>query len=195
MKPYPGCHTQAESNVGWHPFRLADATVLRTGPGVAFPGKRGLDVHSRVGRQSVRNPAAVPNPPMRGGRDGYVWVYALDGGDAGWVPERLLVPDPGGPASADFEVGTAPGVRHAPRPKRQPRFRLGRAKSGERVVDADEVYLRFAPHGTAFHYLLRGDRVRASWRHPRGYMCVEVLESRTVPKGTRGWVHDRVLRS
>jgi hypothetical protein len=197
VKPYPGCHTQFQSNVGWYPCRLVRDTPMKVGPGPDFHPKRVLRAGSRVGRQSVRNPDARPDPEMRGARNGYAWCYALNGGDAGWLPEDALQADPGGwadgPASVDFEIGTAGKVRHEPRRKILPRFRLGSVRTGERVVHAEEVYLRYAPHGTAFHYLLDGDRVQARWRHPRGYMCVEVLESRTVPAGVRGWVHDRVL--
>jgi hypothetical protein len=152
----------------------------------------------RVGRQSVRNPGGSSVPPMRGARNGFAWVYVLDGGDAGWVPERLLEPDRGGwadgPASVDFEVGVASGVAHAPRVKKQPQFRLGWPVKDDRLITGREVYLRYAPHGTAFHYLLDGDVVYRRWRHPLGYVCVRVWASQTVPSGTTGWVYGRGLK-
>lgn len=199
MKPYPtGCHTQFQSNVGWYPCRLTRDVELRVGPGPDFHAKRSLRATSRVGRQSVRNPGAEAQPAMRGARNGYVWVYALNGGDGGWAPENALQADRGGwadgPASVDFEIGATPGVPHAPRAKRQPRFRLGWPVSGERVVVDREAYLRYAPHGTGFHYLTEGDRVEARWRHPRGYLCVRVIQSATVPAGTTGWIYGRGAR-
>jgi hypothetical protein len=199
MRPYPsGCYTQAASNVGWYPCRLTGDTNLFVGPDEAFHAKRVLRAGMHVGRQSVRNPDARADPPMRGGRDGFAWVYVRKGGDAGWVPERLLESDAGGwahgPAGVDFEVSTTGDVAHAPRVKKQPRFRLGWPASGERIVQGRDVYLRFAPHGTAFHYLQDGDRVTRRWRHPRGYVCVRVIESQTVPTGTTGWVYGRGLR-
>ncbi|MEA2194955.1 MAG: hypothetical protein QOG42_1389, partial [Solirubrobacteraceae bacterium] len=110
----------------------------------------------------------------------------------------VLVSDPGGwadgPAHADFEVGSAPGVRHAPRPRPRPRVAIGRRASGRRVVDTRDVYVRYAARSTPFHYLARGDVVALQWRGP-AYACVEVVASAHTPEGTRGWVAWSALRA
>jgi hypothetical protein len=76
--------------------------------------------------------------------------------------------------------------------------------------------LKYTEDGTTTHWLVPGDRVREYCikcvrenpdptcppntydRHARGccqsYSCVEVLEAKWVPKGTRGWVGSAVLK-
>jgi hypothetical protein len=189
---YPsGCWTQYETNIGYYPNRLSRDATLRDGPGQQFRILDKLDAGQRVGRQSVRNPRRLTKPARRDARNGYAWVYVLQGGRSGWVRSDALVSDPGGwadgPASEDFEVGSAPGVRHAPRRRRKPRFTLGRKASGRRVVSEEDVYLRYAPRSTAFWYLDRGDVVAVKW-FGRLYACVEVAASSHTPEGTRGWV-------
>ena len=192
-KPYPaGCRTQDQVNIGYYPRHVTRDANLRFGPGPQFPARQRLLTGQRVGRQSVRNPRARPDPAPRPSRGGYVWVYVLEGGRSGWVDADVLAADPGGwadgPASVDFEVGGAPGVPHAPKRRRTPRVRLGRRASGRREIAAAEVYLRYGAHSTAFEYLLRGDVVELRWRHPRGYLCVKVVSSGTAPEGAIGWI-------
>ena len=121
-----------------------------------------------------------------------MWVYVLKGGRSGWVDADVLDADPGGwadgPDSVDFEIGGAPGVRHSPQRRRRPRVRLGVRVAGRREIVAEEAYLRYAAHSTAFEYLMRGDVVERRWRHPRGYVCVKVVSSQTAPEGAVGWV-------
>ncbi len=197
MLRYPsGCWTQYETNVGYYPNRLSREATLRDGPGEHFRIVQKLDVGQRVGRQSVRNPDRSPKPARRDSRNGYAWVYVLQGGNSGWVRSDVLAPDPGGwadgPANEDFEVGSAPGVRHAPRNRRRPRFTLGRRAAGRRVVRARDVYLRYAARSTAFSYLDSGDVVAVKWLG-RSYACVEVVASSHTSPGTRGWVSRNAL--
>ncbi len=199
MLGYPsGCWTQYEVNIGYYPNRVSRAATLRVGPGKQFRILEQLDAGSRVGRQSVRNPDRSRTPPRRDSRNGYAWVYALQGGRSGWVNTDVLQVDPGGwadgPASVDFEVGAMPGVRHAPRRRRKPRFTLGRRASGRRVVDARETYLRYAAQSAPFSYLERGDVVELRWS-ASNYACVEVISSPNTSKGARGWVPHDALRS
>jgi hypothetical protein len=192
-KAYPrGCRTQNEVNIGYHPRRISRDANLRFGPGPGFPLRQRLLTGQRIGRQSVLNAGGHSNPGARPARGGYVWVYVLKGGRSGWVDADVVAADPGGwadgPESVDFEIGSAPGVRHAPTPKRRPRLRLGWRISGRREIKSEQVYLRYAAHSTPFEYLMRGDVVERRWRHPRGYVCVKVVSSKTAPEGTVGWV-------
>jgi hypothetical protein len=198
MLRYPsGCFTQYEVNIGYHPNRISREATLRDGPGEQYRIIQRLDAGQRVGRQSVRNPTRSRTPPRRDARDGYAWVYVLQRGRSGWVAADVLVPDPGGwadgPAGVDFEVGGAPGVRHAPRRRRRPRFTIGRRASGRRVVKRRDVYVRYAARSTAFSLLDEGDVVALHWRGP-AYACVEVVASSHTPHGTRGWVAYSALR-
>jgi hypothetical protein len=198
MLRYPsGCFTQYETNIGYYPNRLSRAATLRIGPGPSFRVLQKLDPEQRVARQSVRNPDRSARPPRRDSRNGYAWVYVLEDGRSGWVSTDVLEPDPGGwadgPASADFEVGSAPGVRHAPRARRKPRVAIGRAASGRRVVRTREAYLRYAAQSAPFSYLEQGDVVNLRWSGPR-YACVEVISSSTSPEGARGWISHGALR-
>lgn len=199
MLRYPdGCWTQYETNIGYYPNRVTRDATLRDGPGGGFRVLQKVDVGQRVGRQSARNPQRSSRPPRRDSRNGYAWVFVLQGGRSGWVATDVLVVDPGGwadgPANEDFEIGDAPGVRHSPRERRKPRFTLGRAASGRRIVDQRDVYIRYAPRSTAFGYLDRGDVVALRWLG-RQYACVEVVHSDHTPEGTRGWVPRSALRT
>ena len=199
-KPYPkGCRTQNQVYIGYHPMRVSRDANLRFGPGPGFPARQRLPTGQRVGRQSEPNPEARSKPRPRAGRAGYAWVYVLEGGRSGWVDADVLIADPGGwadgPAGADFEVGTAPGVRHAPRRRPPTRFRIGWRASGRRKVASHEAYMRYAAHSTPFEYLMAGDVVERRWRHPRGYVCVKVISSRTAPEDTVGWVVGSSLRA
>jgi hypothetical protein len=199
-KPYPhGCRTQNQVNIGYHPMHVTRDANLRFGPGPGFPARQRLPTGQRVGRQSELNPRGRAAPRPRRDRAGYVWVYVLEGGRSGWVDAGVLAADAGGwadgPQSVDFEIGDAPGVRHAPRRKAPPRFRIGWRAKGRRRISAEQVYLRYAAHSTPFEYLLAGDIVERRWRHPRGYVCVKVISSRTAPEDTVGWVEGRSLRA
>jgi uncharacterized protein YraI len=192
-KPYPrGCRTQNEVNIGYLPRRITRDANLRFGPGPGYPLRQRLLTGQRVGRQSALNPAGRAKPGARPARGRYVWVYVLKGGRSGWVDADVVAADPGGwadgPESVDFEIGSAPGVRHTPTPKRKPRTRLGWRTSGRREIKSEQVYLRYAAHSTPFEYLMRGDVVERRWRHPRGYVCVKVVSSKTAPEGAVGWV-------
>ena len=146
----------------------------------------------------MRNPQRSSTPPRRDSRNRYAWVYALEGGRSGWVRADVLVTDPGGwadgPAHADFEVGAAPGVRHAPRRRPRPRFTIGRRGSGRRVVDERDLYLRYAARSTAFS-LPRSRRRRRAAVARVNYACVEVIASAHAPEGARGWVASGALRA
>ena len=199
MLRYPSrCFTQYEVNIGYYPNRVAREATLRDGPGEQFRILERLAAGQRVGRQSVRNPQRSSTPARRDSRNRYAWVYALEGGRSGWVRADVLVTDPGGwadgPAHADFEVGGAPGVRHAPRRRPRPRFTIGRRGGGRRVVDERDVYLRYAARSTAFAYLDRDDVVALQWRGVN-YVCVEVIASAHAPEGARGWVASGALRA
>jgi len=199
-KSYPrGCGTQYEINIGYHPRHVDRDANLRFGPGPGFPLRQRLLTGQRVGRQSVPNPGFSANPGARPARNGYVWVYVHKGGRSGWVDADVLDADPGGwadgPAGVDFEIGSAPGVRHAPTPKRRPRVRLGVRTSGRREIGSEQAYLRYAAHSTPFEYLMRGDVVERRWRHPRGYVCVMVISSKTAPEGAVGWVVGSAFKS
>lgn len=197
-RPYPrGCRTQSEVNIGYVPMRVTRDANLRFGPGPEFPARQRLLTGQRVGRQSERNPAARTRPGPRANRAGFVWVYVLKGGRSGWIDATVLAPDPGGwadgPDSVDFEIGDAPGVRHAPRRRPRPRVRVGWRARGRRRVRAEQAYLRYAAHSTPYEYLMRGDIVERRWRHPRGYVCVKVISSRTAPEDSIGWVVGQAL--
>jgi hypothetical protein len=197
--PYPkGCRRQTEVNIGYYPRHVKRDANLRFGPGPGFPARQRLLTGQRVGRQSVPNPNYRANPEPRPSRGGYVWVYVLKGGRSGWVKAEVLAHDPGGwadgPESVDFEVGSAPGVPHAPKRRRASRVRLGFRVSGRREVGAADAYLRYAPHSTPFEYLMRGDVVERRWHHPLGYVCVRVISSETAPEGAIGWIVGGALK-
>jgi hypothetical protein len=192
-EPYPrGCQTQDQVNIGYYPMRVTRDANLRFGASREHPARQRLLTGQRVGRQSEPNPSGHARPGPRPRRGGFVWVYVLKGGRSGWVDASVIAPDAGGwadgPESVDFEVGGAPGVRHAPRRKRRRRVRIGWRASGRRHVNAEQAYLRYAAHSTPFEYLMRGDVVERRWRHPRGYVCVVVISSRTAREGAIGWV-------
>ena len=184
-------------NIGYYPNHISREATLRDGPGEQFRILQRLDAGQRVGRQSVRNPDRSRTPPRRDSRNRYAWVYVLQGGRGGWVRTDVLVPDPGGwadgPASADFEVGSAPGVRHAPRRRPRPRFTLGPPRERPARRRRRDVYLRYAARSTAFSYLDRGDVVALPGGPPlrlrRGRRV------RALARGARGWVASAALRA
>jgi hypothetical protein len=142
------------------------------------------------GWQSVRNPSLRAYPVPRPAVNGYLWGYVHGYGDTGWMKETALTklnlgdgPRLNGPAGQDFQVGVS-----MPTPKKKPRWRIGRAIRGRRVVTSRELYIRYSPRGTAFGYLLEGDVVEVRWLGLRGFACVTVVKSDSVEEGSTGWV-------
>lgn len=200
-----GLYGSDQVDAAYEPWRAVAATALRLGPSPdagAVLDDAGDPVGLRAGqhfaRQSTRNPRALDAPPLRGAVDGWVWGYCMSPvtHKSGWMRLSDLERDAGherqacGPAGADFD-------------RRDPRSCGGhgdgrpvsglREASGRRVVDAREVYLRWAPQSTAFRYLVRGDRVRELVRRP-GWVGVEIQAARWAPKGARGWISASSLR-
>jgi hypothetical protein len=63
--------------------------------------------------------------------------------------------------------------------------------TGEAVVTARDLYLRYAPGSTAFRYLIRGDRVRRlvyGRGDHAGWVGVEIRRARWTATGARGWL-------
>jgi hypothetical protein len=195
-------------DAAYEPWRATAFARLRAGPSREAPVVlvRGKEVHVRRGlhfaRQSERNPRCSDHPRLRRAEDGFVWGYVMPPGHkkSGWLPLDVLEPHPRfdelacGPAGADFDR------RH---PRRcgshcdgQPIRDVARLK-GTTSVAAREVYLRWSPRGTAFRYLVRGDRVRrlCRWESgPHDYTGIEVVEARWAPVRARGWVLSSALR-
>lgn len=202
-----GLYGTDQVDVAYEPWRAVADTALRLGPSPdagVVPDDDGEPVGLRAGqhfgRQSTRNPRCLDAPPLRGATDGYVWGYCMSPvtNKSGWMRladleadrdhERLAC----GPAGADFD-------------RRDPASCGGhcdgrpltgvRDASGRRVVDAREVYLRYAPQSTAFRYLVRGDEVRELIRNrQRNWVGVEIQSARFAPKGARGWISASSLR-
>jgi hypothetical protein len=195
-------------DVAYEPWRALRAAPLRIGPSPRAPqvvsdgGEPvGLTVGQHLGRQSTRNPGCQNRPPLRGSVNGFVWGYCLSPavGKSGWMRRVDLEPDLAlerlacGPANADFDRRRpqACGGHCDGRP-----LRGVRDASGSAVVEADEVYLRYAPGSTAFRYLVRGDRVRRLLRSGNAqWTAIEVRTARWTGRGTRGWVLTSALRS
>jgi hypothetical protein len=184
-----GCWTTSEVNVGYYPFRVkATEAHLRVGPSSRFHSVATVRRGQRVGVQSTRNPDCHDRPPMRLERNGYVWCYANQKGTSGWILRSAIEEDTSGevwadgPASLDFQVGAQPcreGSDSSCKGQRSDRVRR---------IAAKEVYIRYAPQSSPLGYLREGDRVRERFRGARAYVCVEVITSKTVPVGTRGWI-------
>jgi hypothetical protein len=193
-------------DVGYEPWQAVRATALRVGPSVLAPQVLsdadepvGLAVSQHLGRQTTRNPACLDAPPLRGSVNGFVWGYCLPPAvrKTGWMLmadlradlelERLAC----GPASADFD-------------RRRPQACGGhcdgralsgvRDASGQAIVEAREVYLRYAPGSNAFRYLVRGDGLRRLLRsHNMQWTAVEIQTAAWTARGTRGWVLSSAL--
>lgn len=203
-----GCFQHAEVNIGWYPFRATRETEVRTLPGGGIILKL-LVAAEGIGVQSARNPDRHDKPPMREsviGVDGakWVWCYSRYLSKTGWVRFADIeyhsdaAKHPlGGPAGIDFEVG-----RTVPRSKSVSGCGDKTHLHGDdliRVVDAREVYLRYSPRGTAFHYLHRGDRVKLCLVNgPHGFVCVTVdktvLPFSTAKPGSSGWTSQSALK-
>lgn len=194
-----GAHQHPDVNIGWRLGAARRATEIRTKPGRGEVVGR-LDAGDGCGIQTVRNPArrAKPatRPPVKGA-DGnmYIWIYARDGSDTGWVREGDIARMPAnpdrpplrGPAGLDFEVG-----RTLPRPKRPSGCGKVSARKPTKTVDAREAHLRYSPRGTSFHYLHRGDRVKVLLANAaQGFHCVQVVKTdgdNSAREGARGWI-------
>jgi hypothetical protein len=188
-------------DVGYEPWRAVRPVALRIGPSARSPivlADSGepveLDADQHFGRQTTRNPACLDKPPLRASVDGFVWGYCMPPATrkSGWMRLRDLEPDRHveelacGPAGEDFDRRRPQacgghgdgrpltGVRPAP---------------GSAVVVARDLYLRWAPHGTAFRYLVEGDEIRplVYWRPLGGWLGVEVRRARWTPRRSRGW--------
>lgn len=198
-----GLYGADEVDVAYEPWRAVARTVLRLGPDAQAPAVSAddgttveLGVGLQFGRQSTRNPRCLDRPPLRAAVGGYVWGYCLSPvtRKSGWMRLADLAADPQterracGPAGADFD-------------RRDPRSCGGHcdgravdgfvASSGEAIIAARDVYLRYAPGSTAFRYLVRGDRVRRLVNGrgaDRGWTGIEVRSARWTPTGTRGWL-------
>lgn len=194
-------------DVGYEPWQAVRATLLRVGPSASAPPVLSdadepvaLAVGQHLGRQTTRNPECLDGPPLRGSVNGFVWGYCLPPATrkSGWMQLADLKPDLAlerlacGPANADFD-------------RRRPQacgehcdgrtLRAVRDASGQAVVAAREVYLRYAPGSTAFRYLVRGDAVRQLLRSPnRQWTAVEIRTARWTGRGTRGWVFSSAVR-
>lgn len=194
-------------DVGYEPWQAVCATLLRVGPSALAPPVLSDDdepvalaVGQHLGRQTTRNPGCLDAPPLRGSVNGFVWGYCLPPAvrKSGWMQLADLKPDLAlerlacGPANADFD-------------RRRPRACGGHCDgralrdvhdaSGQAVVTAREVYLRYAPGSTAFRYLVRGDTVRRLRRSSnRQWTAVEIRTARWTARGTRGWLFSSTAR-
>lgn len=178
--------------------------------------------------QSTRNPGCRDSPPIRASVDGFVfgykhatpnagltgWVRAADLEFVGHVSGRNCA---AGPAGADFQVTRNPydecrttscrsasGDHHHCLPNNA-RDEGGHDCDGARrvslmrVVDAEELHLRYSPGGTSMRFLHRNDEVRVLLRIDRRGAIWDLVEvTRTsspnlTPRGARGWTLDRWL--
>lgn len=200
-----GCFDVDGVNVCYEPFRVVTATPLRRGPGTGgrvqdkdCVHRISIPVDAVFARMSTRNPGCAESVPLRHPTNGYVWGYgigAFSGQDGfGWVPLSVLDteadPEPVcGPAHKDFDrrwpydFGRCPEMK----PCGQGRSGVGTTVGGN-VPVRQQVYLRYAPSSTPYHWLEDGDRVTLLCR-VGGYLCVEVTRSRTATIGARGWIN------
>lgn len=194
-----GAFTADVINVGWYGFRTTKNARIRVGPGDHFPEKQVVMQGKRVGRQSVRNPKGIDNPkPRPVARDQFerpwVWVYDPETSEVGWMKATVLKETNGdnpwahGPTGRDFHVGLEQCHVH------EETSCQGFKRARLRIVNSENVALRYAPNSTAFYYLRRGDGVRELFRRLQNdFSAVSVTQSKTVPVGTRGWVDVRAL--
>jgi hypothetical protein len=197
-----------EVDVAYEPWRAAGLARMRVGPSPTAPVVLARDEEVIVepglhfGRQSTRNPRCVDHPALRAAVDGFAWGYVLPPGHrkSGWIPLDVLERDLGfpglacGPARADFDRRDPTSCRgHC-----DGRPLLGvELVGGDAVVAAREVYLRYSPRGTAYRYLVRGDRVLRLCRWRSGnhdYTGIDVRAARWSQRSSRGWVITSALR-
>jgi hypothetical protein len=197
-----GLYSGHEVNIGYRPYRTTRPTAIRVACDPTADAVVELRAGQGLGRQTVRNPDHDDSPPDRpaaGPADGWIWVYARQQGGSGWIPLDDVEPwhsPPGrpckGPAGFDFEPGVMP-TKHGPHTSCGTRA-IGPARLRARVVAAADVYIRYSPAGTAWDYLLRGDRVELRCHGPRGFDGVTIVSSRYLPAGATGWATAGVLR-
>lgn len=203
--------TKSAVNIGYYPFKIKPGvnTNLYTcdnrpiealGPGQGFAA------------QSTRNPGCIENPPLRPALNGFVFGYARGSAKSGWVPADALEfagYDGGscadGPASADFQVLHNPydgckamacdgqlGCMAVNGANDGANDCGGSGKNEDRTVAVDDLYLRYAPQSTAYHYLHNNDKVHVLYANAGGqWLFVEVTGTTCpalTPNGTRGWV-------
>lgn len=195
-----GLYGTDQVDVAYEPWRAVRETPLRLGPNRRGPVvvNEGEPVRllpgQHLGRQTTRNPRCLDAPPLRRAVDGFVWGYGMPPATrkSGWMRLADLEPDREfdrlacGPADADFDRRRpdACGGHCDGRP-----LTGVRALSGSAVVEADDVYLRYAPGSTAFRYLVRGDVVRRLARTADArWTGIEVRTARWTPSRVRGWV-------
>ena len=198
-----GLYGADQVDVAYEPWLAIAPTLLRLGPDPQAPPVLADDgsivelvTGQHFGRQSTRNPRCLDRPPLRPAVAGFAWGYCMPPATrkSGWMQLADLEADPEaagracGPAGADFD-------------RRDPRSCGGHCDgrpvtaftpaSGEAIVAARDVYLRYAPGSTAFRYLVRGDRVRRlvnAGGDRAGWAGVEVQSARWASAGTRGWL-------
>jgi hypothetical protein len=193
-----GLYSGDEVNIGYRPLRVVRPTAIRVAPGPTAAVVVALRAGQGLGRQTVRNPDHLDEPPERppargaDGRD-WIWVYGRAHGGSGWIPLEdceLAASPPGrpcrGPAGFDFEPGVMPSKR-GPHTTCGARAVVPRAWR-RRTVAVDCVYLRYSPDGTAWDYLCRGEEVEIVCHGPRGFAGVIVPARRAA-----GWVDGAAL--
>ncbi len=198
----PGLFGPDRVDVAYEPWRARRPTALHVGPDIRSPlvlAERGepveLDAGQHLGRQTTRNPACRDRPPLRAAVGGFVWGYCMPPAirKSGWMQLVDLEVDPAyeglacGPAGADFDrrrpTGCGGHCDGAP-------LTGARPVSGPALVTARDLYLRYAPHSSAFRYLVSGDQVQllAHWNAADAWFGVEVRHARWTPSRARGWV-------
>lgn len=183
-----GCWNTAEVNIGYFPYILNQDAHIKVGPSDHHDNVVSLHKGARFGVQSTRNPSVSNRPAHRPQKNGYVWGYSHSKGTSGWINKTALTPDTSGavwasgPADADFQVGAQKAVNRSTSSCR------GVAGTRVRTIDVIDTYLRYGPQSTPYFYVVKGDRVKEKWRGTGKYMCVEIVSSKTCPKGTRGWI-------
>jgi hypothetical protein len=218
--------TAGAVNVGYYPFQAVRTTNMYSGdPGGGGTVVETLAPGQGVGLQTTRNPNCLDNPPLRPAVAGWAFGFrrGADGArPSGWVALADLTfvgydggPCATGPAFADFEAAHNPydGCRAlvcdgttscaAVNPAGEGDNDCGGTRVDQsRTVDADTLYVRYSPGGTATHYLHRGDTVHVMYRtdrHGTGtwWNFIEVTGSSCptlTPVGTRGWTQEAYLR-
>ncbi|HEY5143953.1 MAG TPA: hypothetical protein VII98_10670 [Solirubrobacteraceae bacterium] len=189
-------------DVAYEPWRAVRPAALHVGPDIQSPlvlaeGGEPVELATgqHLGRQTTRNPACLDRPPLRAAVNGFVWGYCMPPAirKSGWMQLSDVQADPAyeelacGPAGADFDRRRPEGCGgHC---DGQP-LTGARPASGPAEVTARDLYLRYAPHSTAFRYLVAGDQVQllVAWQATDAWFGVEVRRAQWTPARVRGWV-------